>query len=251
MGVLAMTDIITKSFRSLFEPKIFKFIFVPFLVSLIALFLGVWLTFDFWLAFIRHGWSFVEPYSTAWIPQLLQNFLAFLGPFFHFLFFVSLIGLFFPLMIVINLGVTSFLASTKMVKTIAEKDYPQLVIKGYGRTAGSLWNLLWASFLYIFLWVITLPLWLVPGAQVLLPIMLTAGYNRRICTFDALTEFANDEEFNKLMHATKKRGFLTGIMTALINYIPFAFLISPVLTMIAFSHLALSELSLERQQKIK
>lgn len=170
---------------------------------------------------------------------------------FYFLFFISLLSLFFPLMIVINLGVTSFLASTKMVKTIAAKDYSHLTIEGHGRTVASLWNLIWASVLYIFLWVITLPLWLIPGAQLILPILLTAGYNRRICTFDALTEFADDDEFKKLMQLTKKRGYLVGLLTAFINYIPFAFLISPVLTMIAFSHLALSELSLERNQKIK
>lgn len=246
-----MTEIISRSIKSLFEPIIFKFIFVPFFVSLVALFLGVWLTFDFWLAFVKQGWSFVEPYSTAWTPQFLQDFFAFLGPFFHFLFFISLLGLFFPLMIVINLGVTSFLASTKMVKTIAAKDYSHLTIEGHGRTVASLWNLIWASVLYIFLWVITLPLWLIPGAQLILPILLTAGYNRRICTFDALTEFADDDEFKKLMQLTKKRGYLVGLLTAFINYIPFAFLISPVLTMIAFSHLALSELSLERNQKIK
>lgn len=246
-----MTDIISKSLRSLFEPRIFKFIFVPFFVSLLLLVLGVWLSFDFWLGFVRHGWSFVEPYTVAWTPQFLRDFLAFTGPLMHLFFFLFLVGLFFPLMMIFNLGITSFLASTAMVKTIAAKDYPELVIQGSGRTAASLWNLVWASVVYVVLWLITFPLWLVPLMQLILPVVLTAGYNRKICTFDALTEFANDDEFKKLMHTTKKRGFLTGVLTAFINYIPFAFLISPVLTMIAFSHLALSELSLERQAKIK
>lgn len=253
MGALAMTELISKTFQSLFEPKIFKYIFLPFLVSIVALLLFVWLSFDFWLAFIKYGWAYFQPLSDGfarYIPNWLSQFIIFLGPIFHFIFFLALVGLFFPLMVIISLGVTSFLASTSMVKVIASKDYPELTLQGHSRVGLGLWNLAKASFLYLFFWVVTLPLWLIPMMQLVLPLVLTAEFNRRVCTFDALTEHANNEEFEKIRRSPRKKGFMVGLLTASINYIPFAFMISPVLTMIAFCHLALTQLSLERKAKI-
>ena len=147
----------------------------------------------------------------------------------------------------LNLATTSLLGSTYLVHFIARRDYKDLQLMGRPRFAEGLTNTLTSSVLFLFFWLITLPLWLIPGLALILPVMLTAWLNRRIGSFDALTDFATDEELKIQLEMNTTRGFFLGLVTALLNYVPLAFLIAPVLTMVAFIHLNLTSLRLARR----
>ncbi len=152
----------------------------------------------------------------------------------------------FPIIIMLNLALVSILASNYLVQFIARREYPDLIVRGRPRFARGFKNTLVSSALFLIFWIATVPLWLVPGVALVLPVMLTAWFNRRVCAFDALTEFTTDDELNALLQMNSGQGFVLGLFTALLNYVPMAFLISPVLTMVAFIHLNLTSLQSAR-----
>jgi hypothetical protein len=96
--------------------------------------------------------------------------------------------------------------------------------------------------LFLIAWAISFPFWFFPGAQLAIPELLTAWLNREVCTFDAATEFATDEELLLLKKETQTPGYVLGLVTAAINFIPFGFFVSPVLTMVAYTYMSLQAL---------
>lgn len=236
---------------SLFYPQVILTMFLPFIISLVMVVIGLWLTRDFWISFFTSGPLALQPYwfwlldrAPIWIHPVL-NFLSTVAPW---LLFVVLLVFSYPLIVVVNLIFVSILVSTYLVKFIARRDYSELELKGRPRFIEGVMNTLTSSGIFLLVWFVTLPLWLIPGAGLVLPFLLTAWLNRRICTFDSLTDFANDEEFNFVKIETSTQGYVLGLLTTLLNYIPFAFFVSPVLTMVGFTHLNLQALRAARQK---
>lgn len=246
--------VLSQVFTSLLYPQIALLIFLPFLVSLLCVGLGLWLTWDFWLAYFYNGASTLQPYWNHLLessPSFLQSLLSFLSFIAPYILFFLLFALSYPVVIALNLMIVSFLASTYLVKFIARRDYKDLELNGHNRFAAGLWNTISSTLLFLFFWLVTIPLWLIPGVAFILPLLLTAWLNRRVCTFDALTDYATDFELTEQKDLTARPGFLLGLITAGFNYIPLAFLISPVLTMVGFIHLGLHSLSLQRLSQKK
>ncbi len=239
------------TFGSLFYPQIILTMFLPFFVSVILVLLGLWFSRDFWLSYFSSGplafqpyWIWISERSPEWLYPIL-NFLSSVAPW---LIFLVVLAFSYPLIVVLNLFFVSILVSTYLVKFIAKREFNELEYKGRPRFIEGLWNTISSSALFLFFWFITLPLWLLPGAALVLPFLLTAWLNRRICSFDALTDFATDEELKKVRTQTSATGYVLGLITSLFNYLPFAFFISPVLTMVGFVHLNLQALRLSRQE---
>ncbi len=244
-----LSSVLGSSLKSLLYPQVVLLMFIPFLVSIALVGFGLWLSWGFWMNFFVSGTLALQTY---WV-WLLEN----TPESFHFLFrvlssvapwilFFALFALSFPIVIMLNLMMVSFLASTYLVKLIARREYPDLDPKGHPRFLKGFANTFASSVLFLFFWVITLPLWLIPGLALILPLLLTAWFNRRICTFDALTDFATDSELKYHQDLNSTSGFVLGLMTAGLNYLPLGFLVAPILTMLAFIHLNLSSLRLAR-----
>lgn len=239
-------------FKSLLYPEIVLTMFLPFFVSLVLVIMGLWFSRDFWMSYVASGPLAFQPYwmwlferSPGWLHPVL-NFLSAVAPW---VLFLILLALCYPLVIVMNLIFVSILVSAYLVKLIARRDFKDLEFKGRSRLAEGLANTLTSSALFLFFWLLTLPLWLIPGAGLVLPFLLTAWLNRRICTFDALTDLATDEEMKSIPLETSTSGYVLGLVTTAMNYIPFAFFISPVLTMVGFAHLNLQALQSKRLEQ--
>jgi CysZ protein len=237
---------------SLLYPQVILTMFLPFFVSIVVVLLGLWFSREFWLSYFTSGPLALQPYwiwilerSPEWLHPLL-NFVSAVAPW---LLFIVLIALSYPLVVVLNLVFVSILVSTYLVKFIARRDFKGLELKGRARFTEGVLNTLSSSGLFLGIWFLTLPLWLIPGVGLVLPFLLTTWLNRRICTFDALTDFATDEEMSTLTQQTSSSGYLLGLITAALNYIPFAFFVSPVLTMVGFTYLNLQALQLKRQDQ--
>lgn len=247
-----LRKILSQTFASLFYPQVLLFLFLPFLISIIIVGLLLVLTWGFWTGLLSEGLMFANPFWQTFLsslPFILVHLFQALAPLLPILFFIALFALAFPLIVVLNLGITSFLASTYLVHFIAAKDFPELQKKGQGRWALGLWKTIRSSLFYLIFWVLTFPLWLIPLVQLILPIVLTAWLNRQICSFDALTDFADDNELKTLLQKTASQGYVLGLITAGFNYIPFALFFSPVLTMVAYIYLELENLKLHRQNQ--
>ncbi len=241
--------ILSRTLRSIFYPQILILFILPFLISIAVVCLGLWLTWDFWFALFHQGLTGLQPY---WIqllnhsPSFLQNSFAVLSIVSSWVLILILLALAFPVVILLNLVLVSTLANTYLVQFVAQKFYPELQKKGHSRFLKSLINTFSASLIYLFLCLITLPFWMIPQVGGLIYLILMAWLNQKICTFEALTEFSSDDELTDQKKLTSSNGFRLGFLMALLNYIPFGFFISPIITMIAFTHLSLTSLQNSR-----
>jgi uncharacterized protein involved in cysteine biosynthesis len=108
-------------------------------------------------------------------------------------------------------------------------------------------NAVVAVTLFAVLWIVTLPLWFTGIGALVLPPLISAGFNQRMFRYDALAEHASPEEYAAVVRAGGGRLFLLGLALALMYAIPFVNLAVPVLSGLAFTHLCLAELARLRQ----
>ena len=134
-----------------------------------------------------------------------------------------------------------------LLNHLAASDYPDLARMGTDSVVASTWNSLWAAVLFLVGWVLTLPLWLIPGVGLLLPVFWMAWLNRRTFAYDALAVHADDDEWRELRrrHGTPLLGL--GLLMALLAHIPFMGLLAPSLAALAYVHYCLEALRRLRQ----
>lgn len=137
-----------------------------------------------------------------------------------------------------------------LLNHVASTDYPELARLGKDSVTASTWNSISAALLFIAGWVLTLPLWLVPGLGLILPLFWMAWLNRRTFAYDALAVHATDEEWRELRRRHAAPLLMLGIILALVAHIPFVGLLAPTLAALAYIHYALEALRKIRQGAI-
>jgi hypothetical protein len=147
-----------------------------------------------------------------------------------------------PLVQASALLITATVALPVMLKYVAARDFPQLQRRRGGRLAGSLWNTLAATLLYLLLWLLTLPLYLFGVPALLLPVLLGGWLNDRLFRYDALAEHADREEYAALGARAGGRFYLLGCIAALIQLVPLLNLVAPVYAGLSFVHFGCTEL---------
>lgn len=145
--------------------------------------------------------------------------------------------------------ITSVFAMPIMVEHIARAEYSELARGRFGSTWGSVANSLGALLVYLVLWVIALPLWLIVPFAFLIPIALAGYLNDRVFRYDALAEHATAEEYREILRRHGSPLFGLGVVAALIQLIPIVNLISPVYSGLGFIHFALRELRRLRAER--
>jgi uncharacterized protein involved in cysteine biosynthesis len=150
--------------------------------------------------------------------------------------------LFVPLIYATALMLVALVALPLMLERVAPADYPDLEKRKGGSMAGSVWNSLYALLVYLAGWLVTLPLWLIPGAGLLLPVVLSAYLNQRAYRYDALMQHADAGEMNRLFRQERGGLWLVGIISGLLAYVPVVNLVVPAYAGLAFAHYCLSAL---------
>ncbi|MBC7464467.1 MAG: EI24 domain-containing protein [Bdellovibrio sp.] len=240
---ISFKKVFLQTLKSIFYPEIILLLFLPLAISAVVVALLFLLMAGSLTSIYQAG---LQTLTSGSAHSWFGSYFDWLAPAFPFIFILLLIAIAFPLIVVCNLFLTSILASSYLVKLIAKRDFPGLQPKGKARFVEGLLNSVVSVLIYLLAWIVTLPLWLIPGFQVALPVLLTAWLNRRICAFDALTDFASDAEFKQVYAETKNKSYLVGLITAGFNYVPLAFFISPVFTMVAFIYFHLAILQAKR-----
>lgn len=136
----------------------------------------------------------------------------------------------------------------RMLTLVAARDYPDVVPHGENVFWGSLGNTLAATGIFLAGWLLTLPLLLVPGAILVLPLFWTSWFNQRTFRFDALAEHATRAELRNIIDRSRPRFYFAGFGTALTAHVPFVNLLAPAYTALVFVHLALSSLRALRRE---
>jgi len=234
----SVLDSLMRALRDLFHPRVLWVVIWPMLVAgLLWLVLAIvfWSTFSGWIALgldklgIQTWLTGLEP---AWIANGIQALL-------HVLFYV-------PLVYLTALVLTALFGTTALIRIVAERHYPDLKRENGGGLVGSLWNALIAMIVFIALWVVTLPLWLI-GVGVLVPFLAAAYLNQRLFRYDAIAEHASAAEMAALFKKERGGWWGLGMLTGLVQFIPLLNLLGPVFAALAFLHYGLARLARQRR----
>ena len=230
-------DSLARALRDLFSLRVLWVAIWPMLVAMLlwlALGVAFWGTFSGWLAQgldaigIQVWLAGLEP---VWIANGIQALL-------HLMLFV-------PLVMLTALVLTALFAMPTLIRVVAERDYPQLKRENGGGLAGSVWNAVIAVVLFVALWLVTLPLWLI-GVGVIMPFVAAAYLNQRLFRYDAIAEHATANEMAALFKNERGGWWGLGLLTGLVQFVPVLNLLGPVLAALAFIHYGLARLNQQR-----
>lgn len=132
---------------------------------------------------------------------------------------------------------------------VAERDYPDLRRHGENAFWGGIVNTLVAGAIFTLGWLLTLPLLLIPGVVLVLPLAWTAWLNQRAFRFDALAEHGTASERARLVARQRGSFMLAGFVTALVAAVPVVNLLAPGFAALVFVHLGLEGLRQLRREE--
>ena len=226
---------VQRSFTTLGRGRVWLYMIVPALLALLVMIGLAWLALEQLVA------VFLEqpPMSwvTAWGALWLAHLLAALGGWLVILSATYLVAMVLTAVIVLPL----------LLNHLAEVDYPELARMGADSFVAASWNSVWAAVLFIAGWLLTLPLWLIPGFGLVLPLFWMAWLNRRTFAYDALSAHASDAEWRELRRQQAMPLLGLGLVMALLTYVPFVGMFAPSLAALAYIHYCLEALRRLRQ----
>ena len=208
----------------------------PVLVSLV--FWGVagfalWVKTAVWIA--SQLSKLAEP-LIAWIPFDVTGVTLFSA---H----VMMILLFVPLVYLTALLILGIVGMDAMVDHVATRHYPALVRKHGGGTASSVWNGVVALAGMVLLFLVTLPLLLIPPLWAMVPVAVMGWVNQKILRYDAVADHASAAEMRAIFSSRRGALYALGVILALVAYVPVVGFFAPMLFALAFIHLGLSSLA--------
>lgn len=221
------------SLRDFFRPSILFSVLLPVFVAFALWAVAVWAGWDL----LQQGLLFLMSWmNSSWVSWVLPV-----------LSFLTLLILF-PLALLLALLFISLWAMPVITRFVGKKYFPQIEKRPASLTS-QVKNATRTSLIFITLWIITLPLWLLPGVQIPLSLILNAFLNYRLLGFEALCEFATEEEIEVLLKEQRGPVFTAGLILALLLFVPFLFIILPHYGGLVFTHLGLKLLENQRLQQ--
>ena len=226
-------------FANLFHPSMLWLMLWPMLVSLAlwgAVALALWTRTAIWLADLITRYT---ANAAAYINLDMGNLALILAN-------VLLVILFIPLVYVTALFILGVFGMNKMVDYVASRSYPQLERRRGGGNVGSALNGAVAFLGMIGLFILSLPLWIVPPLWPVIPVLILAWVNQRLMRYDSLAEHADREEMHALFAERRGALYILGIVMALSAFIPLAGFLAPVAFGLAYIHYLLGALANRR-----
>jgi len=209
---------------NLFHPRMLWLMVWPMLVSLAVwgtAALVLWTQLAFWLAQLIKDWVFgLVQFDLGSVATFLAN--------------VALLLFFVPLVYLTALFILGAFGIQKMVDHVAAGSFPRLQRRRSGGTAGSVWNAVVTLAGMVLLFIVSLPLWLVPVLWPVITLAILSWVNQRLLRYDALAEHADAVEMRRIWRDRRGALYLLGFLLALTAYIPFVGFVAPVVFGLAF-----------------
>ncbi len=225
---------LARTFASLRDGKVWLYVLTPALFSLLlSIVLAVWALgavvqqmMDYPPMTLLVGWGLV------W----LANILAYLGGWMAIFAIAYLTASLLAAVVILPL----------MLKHLSANEYRDVAAVGKDSFVAAAMNSLVASVVFVLAWVATIPLWLIPGFSLLIPLLLMGWLNRRTFAYDALSMHASDSEWQAIRSGQKTPLFMLGLTMALLAHIPVVGLLVPALAALSFVHYGLEALRRSR-----
>ncbi len=125
-----------------------------------------------------------------------------------------------PLMIISALVFMGVAAMPAIVKHVSQRQYPDLEMKRGGSFVGSLVTNVTGFLLFVPLWLMTLPLYLVAPLAILAQVALWGWLTARVMAYDALADHASAEEREQVLRAHKRPLMLIGMLSGAAGALP-------------------------------
>ena len=245
---MAMQRVLSAFLRALvsqLHPKMLGLLLLPFAMALVFWILVAWWIWDPLNDWLRDalfgatrsglvaGWIDATGVSGwgAWLSALVA---------------VLLLA---PLMFVAALIAVSVAAMPIVNRHLSQSAYRDVSRGGGWSVAQSLWVAASGVAVFGLGYVLTMPLWLVPLLGLLVPWLWWSWLTARIMRFDSLVEHADAFERDALIGQHRREYLALALLVTALNYVPTLFLITPVLSALAFGHFSLSALRQLRAQR--
>jgi CysZ protein len=178
----------------------------------------------------------------VWLAQRLQQWLEPAAAFMRFdlgdaaviAAHVMLFLLFVPLVYVTALFILGIFGMQKMVEHVAARSFPELERRHGGGAAGSAWNGMLALLGMAGMFLVSVPLWILPPLWPLIPLVILAWVNQRLLRYDALAEHADAGEMARIFRERRVGLYALGVLLALAAYVPLVGLVAPVIFGLAY-----------------
>ena len=232
------------AFASALHPRMLWMMLWPLLVAM-----GLWITVAAvfwaqgvaWLVGLMQQWILSSSLLVSWDLSGAAAFVA------KILILISL----FPLIQLTALLILGIFSMSKMVEHVAGRHYPDVARRRGGSFAGSLWNSVVALAGLVVMFLLSLPLLIVPPLWAVAPVAVLGWVNQRVLRYDALAEHATAEEMETIFRVRRGPLYLLGVILALLAYVPVLGFFAPVLFGLAFIHFGLIELREMRDAPIE
>lgn len=233
-------EILRRAAADLLLPRVLAVMFLPMLGAL-ALWGGLFWWFGAtWVAGLE---GFV---ASAPMPDWIGTAVA--GWLLGFATFMLLALLLLPAIYLTALLITSLAFMPMLVGIVAERHYPDLAKLRGGSFAGSVGNGIYALVVYLLLWLITLPFWLLGPFGAAISVLLNAWLNQRLFVYDALAEHATAAELQQLRRNAGWPLYVLAALLGLLHFVPLINFLAPVYMGLAFTHYGLDRLESTRKE---
>ncbi|WP_329605450.1 EI24 domain-containing protein [Undibacterium umbellatum] len=125
-----------------------------------------------------------------------------------------------PIMVFTSLLCIAMFAMPAINKHVGTRDYPDLEQKNGGTLLGSIWHSLSSFGIFIIVWLVTLPLNLIPFVSLVLQPLLWGWLTYRVMVYDALALHADAEERASLVQEHRWSLLCIGIVAGLFGAAP-------------------------------
>jgi len=231
-----------RAVASQLHPKMLSLLVVPFVLAIVFWVLTaylVWTPLTDWLqgwlfggGLLARGAEWAAGYGLAglrdWIPALIALLLVV------------------PVMFATAVVLIAVFAMPVVVRHLGGGAYRDVERLGSLSVAASVWNAASASLLFVAGYLLTLPLWLIPPLALVVPWLWWSWLTARVMRFDSLVEHADAGERKAAIASRRSEYFVLALLVTALNYVPPLFLITPVLSALAFTHYSLALLREQR-----
>ncbi|HHH20306.1 MAG TPA: hypothetical protein ENK87_00090 [Nitratifractor sp.] len=226
-----MLQIVLKSFKDLFDKKIFFTSLIPIVIA--ALFWGV------------VSYMFLQPISH--FIAYLVSFIPFIGNSSWLQNSIEAIGgllVYYELVVISSVVIVGIIAD-KIVDRVNDKYYHNAK-RGFGSVAGSVMIALKQNLIFIVLFILFLPLLFVPVLNIFVHLLLWAILIKKPNFYDSIAMYATKEEFKKLQRSDKVKTNTLTLLSASLFLIPIVGVFVYVVQLLMFAHFNLGRLKMLR-----
>lgn len=231
-----------RALRSQLHPRMIFALFMPVIVTLVLGSILIWLAWTpltDWLS---------ESLTESAVPGMMDPVVGTAGFLAIKAWMIPIIAviILLPFAGIVGLAVAAVWIMPLVLAHLSRNNYPDVQPRGRHAFVISVWNAVWVSVVFMTGWLITLPLWLIPPLGMILSVFWWTFAFSRMMRIDAIADHASSEERKSLLRDRNIGFWSIGLICALLNLLPPAWVFLPVFSGLVFAHFGLEALRQKR-----